>query len=81
MWLTSFILYIHWQVYAEKLKELAPESKQEVLVLRDGFTGFQQQYKVITGQGFFFMSYLPSSLGGDMWPCSFGLFWPFYLFV
>lgn len=35
-------------MYAEKRDELLPgeKEKQEILVLRDGFTGFQQLYRV-----------------------------------
>ncbi|KAJ9109544.1 hypothetical protein QFC20_003288 [Naganishia adeliensis] len=33
------------RIYSEIQKELNPDSKQEVLVLRDGFTGFQELYK------------------------------------
>jgi hypothetical protein len=34
------------QIYSEIQKQLNPDSKQEVLVLREGFTGFQQRYRV-----------------------------------
>lgn len=34
------------RIYSELQKQLHPESQQEVLVLRGGFTEFAQQYKV-----------------------------------
>lgn len=34
------------RIYSEIQKELNPEKKQEVYVLRDGFGGFQQLYRV-----------------------------------
>lgn len=35
------------QIYAETRQELAPDAApQEVLVLRDGFSGFQSRYRV-----------------------------------
>ncbi|KAJ9107344.1 hypothetical protein QFC21_000794 [Naganishia friedmannii] len=33
------------RIYSEIQQQMNPNSKQEVLVLRDGFTGFQQLYK------------------------------------
>ena len=34
------------RIYSEMQKQLHPDSQQEVLVLRGGFTEFAQQYKV-----------------------------------
>ncbi|GHJ86224.1 hypothetical protein NliqN6_2626 [Naganishia liquefaciens] len=33
------------RIYSEIQKQLNPDSRQEVLVLREGFTGFQQRYR------------------------------------